>query len=109
MTASPAQRTRWTAFTVVLGACLLVSLVCVGFPIYVIRPFRAQGARELAVALVVARFRPTLTVLSAIAVARRPALATGASSLESGGGSRRRWVRVWCACWRCWPASTYLS
>lgn len=68
MTASPAQRTRWTAFTVVLGACLLVSLVSVGLPIYVIRPFRAQGARELAAALVVARFRPTLTLLSAIAI-----------------------------------------
>jgi len=34
---------------------------------YVIRPFRAQGARELAAALVVSRFRPFITVWSAIA------------------------------------------
>ena len=45
-------------FTVALLACLAVSLVCVAYPMYVIRPFRAQGARELAVALVVTRFRP---------------------------------------------------
>ena len=34
---------------------------------YVIRPFRAQGARELAVALVVLRFRPLITILSSAA------------------------------------------
>jgi hypothetical protein len=34
---------------------------------YVIRPFRAQGARELAAALVVSRFRPLITLGSAIA------------------------------------------
>jgi hypothetical protein len=67
MIASPTRRTPWT-FTVVLLACLLLSLACVMFPMYVIRPFRAQGARELAAALVVARFRPTVTLLSAIAI-----------------------------------------
>jgi len=36
---------------VVLLACLAVSLVCVLYPFYVIRPFRAQGAQELAIAL----------------------------------------------------------
>ena len=54
-------------FIVVLLACLAVSLVCVVYPIYVIRPFRAQGARELAVALVVLRYRPLITVISALA------------------------------------------
>jgi Protein of unknown function (DUF3179) len=68
MIASPPERTRWTTYTVVLLACLLVSLGCVVFPMYVIRPFRAQGARELAAALVVARFRPMVTLLSAIAI-----------------------------------------
>ena len=58
------NRTRWI---LVLLACLTVSLFCVGYPIYVIRPFRAQGARELAAALVVSRFRPLITVVSAIA------------------------------------------
>jgi hypothetical protein len=57
------MRTRWI---LVLLACLAVSLVCVVYPIYVIRPFRAQGARELAVALVVMRYRPLITVISAL-------------------------------------------
>lgn len=48
-------------------ACLAVSLFSVAYPIYVIRPFRHQGARELAVALVVARFRAMATVTMAIA------------------------------------------
>src|ERR1022692_3151171 len=48
-------------------ACLAVSLFSVAYPIYVIRPFRYQGARELALALVVARFRPVVTAAMAIA------------------------------------------
>jgi hypothetical protein len=50
-----------------LLACLAVSLVLVAYPLYVIRPFRAQGARELMAALAVSRFRPVLTVISALA------------------------------------------
>jgi DMSO/TMAO reductase YedYZ heme-binding membrane subunit len=61
---NPSDRTRWM---LLLLACLTVSLVCVVYPIYVIRPFRAQGARELAAALVVSRFRPLVTLVSAIA------------------------------------------
>jgi len=57
------MRTRWI---LVLLACLAVSLVCVVYPIYVIRPFRAQGARELALALVVMRHRLLITVISAL-------------------------------------------
>ncbi len=53
--------------SLLLLACLLVSLFCLIYPIYVIRPFRMQGARELAAALVVMRWRPAVTVLSAIA------------------------------------------
>lgn len=59
-----AVRSRRT-FTLVLLACLAVSLVCVAYPIYVIRPFRHQGARELALALVVSRFRPVITMIAA--------------------------------------------
>jgi hypothetical protein len=55
---------RWV---LVLLACLAVSLVAVAYPLYVIRPFRAQGERELAAALMVSRFRPALTVVSALA------------------------------------------
>src|ERR1022692_3431869 len=62
---NPAQRRRRT-FILVLLACLAVSLICVVYPIYVIRPFRHQGARELAVALVVAQFRAVTTVVAAL-------------------------------------------
>jgi len=63
-----------------------MSIVCVAYPIYVIRPFRAQGAGELAVALVVSRFRNALTLLSA--------LASVACVIWYWGEQRRRWPRV---------------
>jgi len=62
---SPMLRSRWMLVLVLL-ACLAASLVCVGYPMYVIRPFRAQGAQELAAALVVSRYRGLVTILSAI-------------------------------------------
>ncbi|MDZ4799661.1 MAG: hypothetical protein SGI92_15990 [Bryobacteraceae bacterium] len=43
-----------------LAACLAVALLAAGYPMYAIRPFRAQGADELAVALVVRNWAPTL-------------------------------------------------
>lgn len=58
-------RPRWM-FTLLLFACLAISLVCVAYPIYVIRPFRAQGLSELAVALVVSEYRGTATLISAL-------------------------------------------
>jgi hypothetical protein len=42
----------------VLAACFAVSLFFLAYPIYVIRPFRHQGAGELATALSVLRYRP---------------------------------------------------
>jgi hypothetical protein len=51
----------------VLLLCFFVSLFCVVYPIYVIRPFRHQGAQELALALAVARLRPVLTTIAALA------------------------------------------
>jgi len=63
------QRNRRIAVAVLL-ACLALSLICVGYPIYVIRPFRAQGARELAIALAVMQFRSAVTLISgAVALA----------------------------------------
>jgi len=59
-------RSRWT-FVLLLFACLAVSLACVIYPIYVIRPFRPQGAGELAAALVVSQYRGIATLLSAAA------------------------------------------
>ncbi len=47
--------------------CLGVAFFCAAYPLYVIRPFRAQGPRELAAALVVLRFRPAITVLATLA------------------------------------------
>jgi hypothetical protein len=55
--------TRWI---LVLLACLAISLVCVAYPLYVIRPFRAQGVRELLAALWIVRYRNAVTVLSAV-------------------------------------------
>jgi hypothetical protein len=53
-------------FAWILLACLAVSLAAVIYPIYVIRPFRHQGASELALALAVSRFRPAVTAISAV-------------------------------------------
>ena len=41
-----------------LIASLLVSFGCLAFPLYVIRPFRYQGSRELAAALAILHVRP---------------------------------------------------
>jgi hypothetical protein len=65
MTAELKHQKRWAL--VVLAAAMTVALVCVVYPIYVIRPFRAQGERELMAALMVTRLRPVLTVISALA------------------------------------------
>ncbi len=54
-------------FALLLIAAVAVSLLCVAYPLYVIRPFRAQGPRELDLALVLARFRPAVTILAALA------------------------------------------
>ncbi len=48
-----------------LAVCLAVSLFCFVYPLYVVRPFRSQGPRELAAALFVVRIRPILTLLAA--------------------------------------------
>lgn len=57
---------RGGTFTLILLASLAVSLFCAAYPIYVIRPFRHQGARELAIALAVTRFRPLVTAALAL-------------------------------------------
>jgi hypothetical protein len=53
----------------VLLLCVLVSVACVAYPLYVIRPFRAQGPTELAAALVVLQFRTPIAILAALASA----------------------------------------
>ena len=57
------NRLYWVA----LGVLGLVAFFAFAYPMYVIRPFRAQGARELAVALVVRSWGPGVAVCAAIA------------------------------------------
>jgi hypothetical protein len=45
---------------------LAAAFLSVAYPLYVIWPFRAQGPRELAAALLVLRFRPAITVICAV-------------------------------------------
>jgi Protein of unknown function (DUF3179) len=44
-------------------ASLGIAIFCAAYPMWVIRPFRPQGARELVVALEVLRIRPIVAVL----------------------------------------------
>ncbi len=48
-----------------LIAFLVIAFACLAYPLYVIRPFRAQGVRELAAALAVTRYRGLLTAICA--------------------------------------------
>jgi hypothetical protein len=51
----------------ILIVCLLASLAALLYPMMVIRPFRAQGAGELAAALIVLRIRGWFTAICALA------------------------------------------
>ena len=55
------------SWILVIVVCLAVSVFCVAYPIYVIRPFRAQQPRELLLALEVTRFRGVITIFCALA------------------------------------------
>jgi len=47
----------------------LAALACFAYPLYVIRPFRYQGATELRIALLVLQIAPWVSILSAIVCA----------------------------------------
>ena len=70
----PGLKLSARAYSLTIVACLAVTLFCLIYPIYVIRPFRGQGVRELAAALLVIRFRPFVdglcVVLAVVALAR---------------------------------------
>jgi hypothetical protein len=57
------SRARWW---LLLSAAALVAIACFAIPMYVIRPFRAQGARELQVALAVLRVRPVVSIIAVV-------------------------------------------
>jgi len=50
----------------VLFASLAIALFFVAYPLYVIRPFRHQGARELQAALLVLHWQHTIEILCAV-------------------------------------------
>ncbi len=54
---------RKSHYLILILLCLAIAFFCLAYPMYVIRPFRHQGARELAVALAVIQIRPIVTVL----------------------------------------------
>jgi cation transport ATPase len=57
------------AALVVLIACLLVTIACIGYPLYVMRPFHAQDGRQLTAALALMRWRMWVLLLcSAVSV-----------------------------------------
>jgi hypothetical protein len=51
---------------VILGVCLSVAFIAFAYPMYVIRPFRAQGPTELAVALAVRNWGSYVAIVAAI-------------------------------------------
>jgi hypothetical protein len=62
-----ALRRNWLLLSSLVLA--LVSLACVAIPFYVIRPFRTQGTRELAIALFVQQVGPAVSTASALLAA----------------------------------------
>ena len=52
-----------------LLCCACVSLFALLYPVYVIRPFRQQGPRELLLALAITRYRPFIEICCAILAA----------------------------------------
>ncbi len=60
-------------YVLLILTCLCIAAFFLGYPFYVIRPFRHQGVTELAVALAVLRVRPAVMV-ACVAVASFAAL-----------------------------------
>lgn len=56
------KRVLWLALPLLFATAFL----CFAYPMYVIRPFRVQGASELAAALVVKRIGPIVATIAAL-------------------------------------------
>lgn len=63
MEGSPRKK---AAYLGLLIASLVVSFSCLAYPLYVIRPFRHQGSRELAAALALTQARPVIESICVI-------------------------------------------
>lgn len=68
-----------------LGISTSVAFLAFAYPLFVIRPFRAQGAQELAAALAVLRFAPNVALAAA---------ACGLAMAAFLWRDARRWQRV---------------
>ena len=73
-------------YLLLIVACAAASFFCLTYPVYVIRPFRNQGVRELAAALAILRFRP-----AAMALAMAVALL---AAMRYWQVQRRTWRRI---------------
>lgn len=55
-----------TLLVSLLASCIVVAFVVLAYPIYVIRPFRAQEAGELTLALAVRAWAPTIATIAGL-------------------------------------------
>lgn len=60
------MKSLWRNPSILLSVCFVLSLLLLAYPLYVIRPFRHQGAAELSVALQMLRIRPPAAVALAL-------------------------------------------
>ena len=58
---------RKSHYLILILLCLAIAFFGLAYPMYVIRPFRHQGPRELAAALAVIQIRPIVTALVTLA------------------------------------------
>jgi hypothetical protein len=85
--------------SLLLAVVVAAALFCVAYPLYVIRPFRMQGARELALALAFIRYRLFVLGLAAgiaiaVALVSRRVLAAVAVVVV-GGCAALAWVNLY--------------
>jgi hypothetical protein len=91
-----------------LGACLLLSFFLLAYPIYVIRPFRYQGASELALALAIVRFRPAILIALSVAAVLMVLLCWRAAAFQHMAKSSSLPVRRAGGCDRVFIANQYV-
>ena len=73
----------------VLGTCAAIAFFAFAYPMYVIRPFRAQAANELAAALLVKRWAPGMSAVAALVAI--------ACAIPLWRGAKRAAIRAICA------------
>jgi thiol:disulfide interchange protein len=56
-------------YPILIALAFAMAFFCLAYPVYVIRPFRHQGPRELAAALAVIQIRPVVAVLASLTAA----------------------------------------